>query len=81
MTAPAAAQTAIRSYVIVVLGGLGSVGGALLGGLTLGVIEAMTAACYPDPSKGATYQVASGLLVFLVVMLVRPQGFFGRAET
>ena len=76
-----AAQTAIRSYVIVVLGGLGSVGGALLGGLTLGVIEAMTAACYPDPSKGATYQVASGLLVFLVVMLVRPQGFFGRAET
>jgi branched-chain amino acid transport system permease protein len=75
-----AAQTAIRSYVIVVLGGLGSVRGALLGGLFLGVVEALTAGCYPDPSKGATYQVASGLLVFLGVLLVRPQGFFGRTE-
>jgi branched-chain amino acid transport system permease protein len=75
-----AAQTAIRSYVIVVLGGLGSVRGALLGGLFLGVVESLTAGCYPDPSKGATYQVASGLLVFLVVLLVRPQGFFGRTE-
>jgi branched-chain amino acid transport system permease protein len=75
-----AAQTAIRSYVIVVLGGLGSVKGALLGALFLGVAEAMTAACYPDPSKGATYQIASGLLIFLIVLLVRPQGFFGRAE-
>ena len=76
-----AAQTAIRSYVIVVLGGLGSLRGALLGALFLGVVEALTAGCYPDPSKGATYQVTSGLLVFLAVLLVRPQGFFGRAET
>jgi branched-chain amino acid transport system permease protein len=75
-----AAQTAIRSYVIVVLGGLGSVKGALLGGLFLGIVESLTAGCYPDPSKGATYQLASGLLVFLVVLLVRPQGFFGRSE-
>jgi branched-chain amino acid transport system permease protein len=75
-----AALTAIRSYVIVVLGGLGSVKGALLGGLFLGIVEALTAGCYPDPSKGATYQVASGLVVFLVVLLVRPQGFFGRTE-
>ena len=75
-----AAQTAIRSYVIVVLGGLGSVKGVLLGGLFLGIVEALTAGCYPDPSKGATYQVASGLLVFLAVLLVRPQGFFGRTE-
>jgi len=73
-----AAQTAIRSYVIVVLGGLGSVPGALVGALFLGVTEALTAACYPDPTKGATYQVASGLLVFLAVLLLRPQGFFGR---
>ena len=63
-----AAQTAIRSYVIVVLGGLGSLRGALLGGLFLGMVEALTAGCYPDPSKGATYQVTSGLLVFLVVL-------------
>jgi branched-chain amino acid transport system permease protein len=76
-----AAQTAIRSYVIVVLGGLGSVGGAVLGGLALGVAEALTAACYPDPSKGATYEMVSGLLMFLAVLLIRPQGFFGRVDT
>jgi branched-chain amino acid transport system permease protein len=75
-----ASETAIRSYVIVVLGGLGSVSGALLGGLVLGMAEALTVACYPDPSKGAIYQVASGLLVFLIVLLIRPQGFFGRSE-
>lgn len=72
-----AAQAAIRSYVVIVLGGLGSVPGALLGGLFLGVVEALTAACFPDPSKGATYQVAAGLLIFAAVLLVRPQGFFG----
>ena len=75
-----AAQTAIRSYVIVVLGGLGSVPGALVGALFLGVTESLTAACYPDPTKGATYQVAAGLVIFLAVLLLRPQGFFGRRE-
>lgn len=75
-----AAQTATRSYVIVVLGGLGSVPGALVGALFLGVTEALTAGCYPDPTKGATYQVAAGLIIFLVVLLLRPQGFFGRRE-
>ncbi len=72
-----ATRIAIRSYVIVVLGGLGSVPGALLGGLFLGAMEALTAACHPDPSRGAAYQVAAGLLLFAMVLLVRPQGFFG----
>jgi len=75
-----AGQTAIRSFVIVVLGGLGSVPGSLIGGLVVGVTEAMTAACYPDPNKGATYEIAAGLVVFLAVLLLRPQGLFGRAE-
>jgi branched-chain amino acid transport system permease protein len=74
-----AGQMAIRSYVVVVLGGLGSVPGAFLGGLFVGVVEALGAGCYPDPSKGAVYQSAFGLLVFALVLLARPQGFFGRA--
>lgn len=75
-----ATRMAIRSYVIVVLGGLGSVPGALLGGLFLGAMEALTAACHPDPSRGAAYQVAAGLLLFAVMLLVRPQGFFGSRQ-
>lgn len=72
-------QMAIRSYVVVVLGGLGSVPGAFLGGLFVGAVEALGAGCYPDPSKGAVYQSAFGLLIFALVLLARPQGFFGRA--
>jgi branched-chain amino acid transport system permease protein len=67
-----------RSYVIIVLGGLGSVPGALLGGLIIGLVEALGAGCYPDPSKGAAYRTAFGLLIFAIVLLVRPTGLFGR---
>lgn len=74
-------EMGLRSYIIVVLGGLGSVPGALLGGLTVGVIEALGAGCYPDPSKGAAYQVAFSLAAFALVLLLRPSGFFGRRLT
>ncbi|MGH7709582.1 MAG: branched-chain amino acid ABC transporter permease [Vulcanimicrobiaceae bacterium] len=74
----AAYEMGLRSYVIVVLGGLGSVSGALLGGLVVGIVESLGAGCYPDPSKGATYQVAFSLLAFAVILLVRPNGLFGR---
>ena len=67
-----------RSYVIIVLGGLGSVPGAFLGGLVIGLVEALGAGCYPDPSKGAAYRTAFGLLIFAIVLLVRPTGLFGR---
>jgi branched-chain amino acid transport system permease protein len=74
------AEMATRSYVVVVLGGLGSVPGALLGGLIVGVVEALGAGCYPDPSKGAAYKEAFALLIFALVLLLRPTGLFGRKE-
>jgi branched-chain amino acid transport system permease protein len=67
-----------RSYVIIVLGGLGSVPGALFGGLIIGLVEALGAGCYPDPSKGAAYKTAFGLIIFALMLLVRPTGLFGR---
>ncbi len=72
------ATAAIRSYVIIVLGGMGSVPGALLGGLIIGLVEALGAGCYPDPSKGASYKTAFGLVIFAVILLLRPTGLFGR---
>ncbi len=72
------AAAAIRSYVIIVLGGLGSVPGALAGGLIIGIVEALGAGCYPDPSKGASYKTAFGLIIFAVMLLLRPNGLFGR---
>jgi branched-chain amino acid transport system permease protein len=71
-------QASTRSYVIIVLGGLGSVPGALAGGLIIGLVEALGAGCYPDPSKGAAYKTAFGLIIFALMLLVRPTGLFGR---
>jgi branched-chain amino acid transport system permease protein len=74
------AEMAGRAYVIVVLGGLGSVPGALIGGIIVGVIEAFGAGCYSDASKGAAYKEAFALAAFAIVLLVKPTGLFGREE-
>jgi branched-chain amino acid transport system permease protein len=72
------APAATRSFVIIVLGGMGSVPGALLGGLVIGLVEALGSGCYPDPSKGAAYKTAFGLVIFALMLLMRPTGLFGR---
>jgi len=71
-------DAAVRSFVIIVLGGMGSVPGAFLGGLIIGLVEALGAGCYPDPSKGAAYKTAFGLIIFAAMLLLRPNGLFGR---
>ncbi len=70
-----------RSYVIVVLGGLGSVPGALVGGVIVGIVEALGAGCHPDPSRGAAYKEAFPLVIFALVLLLKPTGLFGREQT
>jgi branched-chain amino acid transport system permease protein len=74
-------EAAGRSFVIIVLGGLGSVPGALIGGLIIGLVEAMGTACFPDPSRGLAYKSAFGLVIFALLLLFRPTGLFGRKET
>ncbi len=74
------AESAVRAYVVVVLGGLGSVPGALFGGLIVGVVESLGSGCFPDPSRGAAYKEAFALAIFALVLLLRPNGLFGRKE-
>jgi len=62
-----------KAFVVCVLGGLGSVGGALAGGLALGVIENLGAMAI-----GPEYSVMIGFLVLLAVLVVRPTGLAGR---
>jgi branched-chain amino acid transport system permease protein len=70
----------LRSFVIIVLGGLGSLPGAFLGGLMIGVIEAAGTGCVPDPARAAAYIPAYGMIVLTLVLLLKPTGFFGRQQ-
>ena len=71
-----AAEYTLLAFVIVIVGGLGSMTGALLGGLLIGVSEAV-AGLLLQPSLKSMFSF--GLLI--VVLLLRPQGLFGRKET
>jgi branched-chain amino acid transport system permease protein len=64
-----------RLLSIVVLGGLGSVGGAILAALLMGVVQSVVAVEYSP-----TWAALSFFVVLLAVLLVRPQGFFGLRE-
>ncbi len=66
----------LKSFVIVVLGGMGSVQGAALGGLLLGVSEQFTAYLWAD-----RYAEVVDFVLFLLVLLFRPQGLFGGKGT
>ncbi len=61
-----------KSFVVVILGGLGSFPGAVVGGLLLGLVESLGAGYI-----SAGYKDTFGLLVLIAVLLMRPQGIFG----
>ncbi len=69
---------AMRSFVIVVLGGLGSLPGAFLGGIIVGLVESAGTGCVPDAQKAASYIPAYGMMVLTLTLLLRPTGLFGR---
>ncbi len=62
------------AFAVVVVGGLGSVPGAYVGGFLIGAVEAFSG-YYLDPTLGSAFY----FLVFLIVLIVRPAGLFGRA--
>lgn len=64
-----------RLLSIVVLGGLGSVGGAVLAALLMGIVESVVAVEYSP-----TWAAFSFFVVLIGVLIVRPQGFFGLRE-
>ena len=66
----------LQAFIIVIVGGLGSMPGALLGGILIGLTEAM-AGLFFTPSAKTMF--ATGMLV--LVLLLRPQGILGRRLT
>ena len=68
----------LKVFPIVIIGGLDSIGGTIVGALAVGVIESV-AAGYVDPLVGGGFSTIASYLVLLAVLFVRPQGLFGRA--
>lgn len=65
----------LLAFVIVIVGGLGSMGGALLGGVLIGLSEAM-AGLFIQPSAKSMFSFA----LLILVLLFRPQGLLGKRE-
>jgi branched-chain amino acid transport system permease protein len=63
----------LKAFVAAVLGGIGSIPGAMLGGLLLGIIEIMVKVyMLPGTYEAVTY------LILIMVLLVRPTGLMGK---
>jgi len=69
---------AVQAFIIIVLGGMGSVGGSIAGGILLGVVEGLGVGFFPDPNRALAYTEAFGALLLVFTLLVRPTGLFGR---
>lgn len=63
----------IYAFEAVIIGGLGSLWGTLIGGIIIGVAQTLGAAINPE------WQILAGHVAFLIVLLVRPRGLFPRA--
>jgi len=64
----------LKALIVIVLAGTGSILGAFPAGILLGVVEALSGAFI-----GAAYREVVGLVIFLLVLILRPQGLFARS--
>lgn len=65
----------VKAFIITVLAGMGSVPGVLAGALLLGIAESLTVTL-----ASSALQELTGMVLFLIVLLVMPSGLFGRAR-
>lgn len=66
----------LLAFIVVVIGGLSSVPGAIFGGLLVGVVESLAGYFI-----GPAYQQAAYFVIFMIVLLVKPTGLFGKSTT
>jgi branched-chain amino acid transport system permease protein len=73
------ALVGLKVFPVVILGGLDSIGGALIGGLIIGIVESL-AAGYLDPYVGGGTKDFAPYVLMILVLMIRPYGMFGRRQ-
>jgi branched-chain amino acid transport system permease protein len=71
------ALVGLKVFPVVILGGLDSIAGAVVGGLIVGVVESL-AAGYLDPYVGGGTKDFAPYILMIVALMIRPEGIFGR---
>ena len=71
--------TALRAFPAAIVGGLDSPGGAVVGGIVVGLVEVLVQGYQPliAPWLGTNFHVAAAYLLMIAVLVVRPYGLFG----
>lgn len=79
---PSLGLVALVAFPAMILGGLDSPGGAVLGGLVIGVVQTLTAGYQPEyaPWLGSNFNGVMPYVVMVLILLVRPYGLFGTRE-
>jgi len=68
----------LKAFIAAVLGGIGNIPGALIGGLLIGVIETLLRGIIL-PQQYTSYTDAAAFMILIVILLVKPSGLLGRA--
>ena len=69
----------LKAFVAAVLGGIGNIPGAVLGGLIMGLAETMVVAYGPRVGVDSSYRDAVAFFLLILVLLVRPAGLLGKS--
>ena len=64
----------IDSFIVVVIGGLGSIGGALLGALLIGLVRSLGLVGFPDLEEALPF------ILMALILILRPHGLLGKPE-
>src|ERR1700730_9609004 len=73
------ADLGLKVFPVVILGGLDSVAGAIIGGVLIGVLENLSGG-YLDPIFGGGVKEVAPFVALVIILMIRPYGFFGKAE-
>ena len=70
-------MTSMKAFTAAVLGGIGNINGAVVGGLVLGVVESLATVYVPGQFGGAAWKDVWAFVLLIIVLVFRPQGIMG----